>query len=288
MEKYIRVNEIDSKYVGSDCAQIMVPFDKSLSIFNENDLTFYGRGYKENKIDNSYYTQDQRKNQFPYNDIPYHWTRKSLLTKVLYVNQLFDFNKPYILIRDGILNECYVAKENNKTYIIENYFGLDEKDVTIKKYIENGKVYDFFGELINNNDGKKTYIIDSTGKHLNICFDENERKQKKYELIEFLKQKKLLDSFDENNIWYHNGEFILEDNFMLPGDNPLFMIKLDGNEMQIKYIELSNINEDITKVMSFDIPIERYNLEQISEIVKKSTKKLKEPVFSKKLRRIKK
>ena len=61
MYKYISANEIDSKYVGSDCAQVMIPFDKSLSIFSETDLTFYGRGYRENKVDNSCYIQDARK-----------------------------------------------------------------------------------------------------------------------------------------------------------------------------------------------------------------------------------
>lgn len=288
MYKYNKASEIDDKYVGSDCIQVMIPFDKALSIFSENDLTFYARGYGENKIDNSYYIQDERKKQFPYNDTPYHWTRKNLFSKVLYVNQLFDFNKPYVLINDGILSECYIAQENGKTYIIQIYFAVDDKEAIVKKYIEKERVYDFFGEMINKNDGKKTYIIDPTGKHLNICFDENERKQKMNELIEILKQEKLLESFDEHNIWYHNGEFILENNFMLPFDNPLFMIKLDGNEMQIKYIQLSSLNEDILKVMSFDIPVERYNLEQISEIVQNSTKKLREPVFSKTLGRRKK
>lgn len=285
MYKYIKTSEIDSNYVGSDCAQVMIPFDKSLSIFSEEGLTFYGRGYRENKIDNTHYIQDERKKQFPYNETPYHWTRKNLFSKVIYVNQLFDFNKPYVLINNGILSECYVAKADDKTYIIQTDFTVDKEVAIVNKYIEKEKVYDYFGELINNNDGKKTYIIDSTGKHLNICFDEKERKQKRNELIDFLKQKKMLYSSDEHNIWYHNAEFILEDNFMLPFDNPLFMIKLDDNEMQIKYIQLSSLNEEMVKIMSFNIPVERYSLEQISKIVKNSIKKLKEPVFSKTLRR---
>lgn len=285
MYKYIKASEIDNKYVGSDCAQVMISFDKSLSIFSEEGLTFYGRGYRENKIDNTHYIQDERKKQFPYNETPYHWTRKNLFSKVIYVNQLFDFNKPYVLINNGILSECYVAKADDKTYIIQTDFTVDKEVAIVNKYIEKEKVYDYFGELINNNDGKKTYIIDSTGKHLNICFDEKERKQKRNELIDFLKQKKMLYSSDEHNIWYHNAEFILEDNFMLPFDNPLFMIKLDDNEMQIKYIQLSSLNEEMVKIMSFNIPVERYSLEQISEIVKNSIKKLKEPVFSKILRR---
>lgn len=282
MYKQIKVNEIDNKFVGVDCAQLMIPFDKALSIFSEKELTFYGRGYPENKIDNTHYIQDERKKQFPYNETPYHCIRKIFSTKI-YVNQLFDFNKPYVLINNGILSEYYVTKEDDKTYIIQTYLAVDDKDDIVKKYIEKEKVYDFFGEMINKNDGKKTYIVDSTGKHLNICFDENERKQKRNELIEILKQKEILDSFDEHNIWYRNGDFILEDNFLLPFNKTLFMVKLDDNEMKVKLIQLSSLNEDIVTIMSFDIPVEIYTLEQISEIVKDSAKKLKEPVFSKTL-----
>lgn len=287
MKKGIRVSEIDNKYVGVDCAQVMIPIENSLSIFNANDLTFYGRGYQENKIDNTFYIQDERKKQFPYHDTPYHWTRKNLFSKILYVNQLFDFNKPYIIINNGILYGCSAALVTyDKTYFIETFFEVDDKDVNIKKYIEKEKVYDFFGELINIKDGKKTYIVDTTGKHLNIIFDENERKQKGNELIELLKQKKMLDKFDEHDIWYHNGEYILEDKFLLPSDSPLYVIKLDGKEIQIKFVLLSSINEDIVKVMSFDIPVERYTLEQVNKIIENSeSEKLKEPVFSKTLRR---
>ena len=39
------------------------------------------------------------------------------------------------------------------------------------------------------------------------------------------------------------------------------------------------------KVISCDIPVETYDLSQIEEIVKNNTDKLKEPSFSKKLRK---
>lgn len=285
MYNYIKASEIDSKYIGSDCVQVMIPFDKALSIFSEQDLTFYGRGYKENKIDNTHYIEDERKKQFPYNEVPYHWARKKLLSSFLYVNQLFDFNKPYVLINNGMISECYATKKDEKAYIIQKDLSIVLKDTIMKKYVEKERVYDFFGEMINKNDDKKTYIIDSTGKHLDICFDENKRKQKRNELIEFLNENKMLDGFDEHNIWYHDGEFILEDSFMLPFDNPLFVIKLDNSEIKIKFIKLSSLNEDMVKVISVDIPVERYSLEQIEYIVKSSTNKLKEPIFSRKLKR---
>lgn len=277
MYKYIEVNEIDDKYISEDCCQIMIPFDKSLSVFDEKGLTFYGRGYKENIINNSRYIEDERKKQFPYNDIPYHYTKKNLFTKILYVNQLFDFNKTYIILNNGILSQYYIIKKESKAYIIQTDFGLDVEDCIIEREVRKDNIYQFFGWLMEPAYNKKTYIVDSTGKHLNICFDENERNQKRKKLIEFLKYEKLLHSYDENNIYYQGSEYIKEDNFMLPFDNPLFVINLSNNEIQIKYIELTSINDTTAKIKSYNIPVQKYCLEQINNILNNSPKKLEEP-----------
>lgn len=276
----VNVKEIDKKYVGNDCVQIMPSFEKSLSIFGKKGLTFYGRGYQENKVDNNVYITDERKHQFPYSDVPWHWTRKHLVSKILYVNQIFDFNKPYILLRDGLFIQCYVAKHEDKTYIINSSFKPENEDEIKEEYVKKNEIYNFFKNLISANDGNLTYVLDSTGKHRDICYDDEERQQKKYKLIEFLKQKKLLDGVQGNDIWYSNSEFILEDNFILPINDHLFIVKIVGTEIKIRYVYLSSLDENMVKVTTFKIPTITYDEQQINDLIQQSKNKLREPIFS--------
>lgn len=278
----VNVNEIDKKYVGDNCVQIMPSFSKSLSIFWEKGLAFYGRFYHENKVDNSVYIADERKNQFPYNNIPWHWTRRYLMKKILYVNQIFDYNKPYILLRDGYIFQYNVVKHNDKSYIISSVFKFEKEDKIKKEYVKKNEIYKYFQNLINVDDDNLTYVLDSTGKHLNICYDDNERRTKKYELIEFLKQKKLYYDVQNNDIWYSNGDFIVEDNFILPVDKNLFVIKVVGNKIKTSGVYINSLDDNMVSVTSVDIPIKIFNEQEINKLIQQSKSKLREPIFSKK------
>ena len=43
------------------------------------------------------YLEDERRKQFPYSNIPTHFS-KIKFKKVIYTNQLLDFEKPYIIV----------------------------------------------------------------------------------------------------------------------------------------------------------------------------------------------
>ena len=68
-------------------------------IFGDNELKHFKNFlYPTNNIqkDKNSYLADNRKDSFPYSTIPECVAKVSLFKKRLFVNQIFDFNKPYI------------------------------------------------------------------------------------------------------------------------------------------------------------------------------------------------
>ena len=112
-----RIQRIDSYYVGNDCVQVMFPFRDTISIISQNGILFHykpGSSVYVNK-----YLEDERREQFPYSNIPMHYARIRG-KKYTYTNQLLDFDKPYINISDGGIEENYVVKDNNEALLVTN------------------------------------------------------------------------------------------------------------------------------------------------------------------------
>ena len=66
------------------------------------------------------YISDERKEQFPYSQTPTHNRIVRGKTKE-YINQLFDFNRVYIEIADGMIKEDYVIKDGDEALLVTKY-----------------------------------------------------------------------------------------------------------------------------------------------------------------------
>ena len=116
------VQRIQSHYVGDDCIQIMFPYQDTLTILNQDGMLYHhkpGSSVYVNK-----YLEDERRKQFPYSNIPTHFSRVKF-KKVAYTNQLLDFEKPYIRIGDGYFSESFVIKDNNQALLISSIMEPD-------------------------------------------------------------------------------------------------------------------------------------------------------------------
>ncbi len=126
-DENIIVQRIKSCFVGEDCVQVMIPYWNQCVIFNSNEIQ-----YLDNKHDSviNLYIDDERKKQFPYNNIPIHHRNK----KITLTNQIYEFDKPYLEVRFGLLVECFIVKDGNNALSLTKIFNLTEaKKMTLTK-----------------------------------------------------------------------------------------------------------------------------------------------------------
>ena len=75
-EKYEFIQRISNHYVGDDCVQVMVPHyaNDGITILNSDGITYHHKPNSNLYINK--YISDERKNGFPYSEIPTHHDRR--------------------------------------------------------------------------------------------------------------------------------------------------------------------------------------------------------------------
>ena len=116
------VQRVEGQYVGEDCLQIMIPYNKSLNLMSTDGIQFH---YAPKDFFINKYTEDERRLQFPYSNIPIHYTNNSQLGKITHVNQLLEFEKPYLLICDGVCREIYAIKNGEEALVADSIVPSD-------------------------------------------------------------------------------------------------------------------------------------------------------------------
>ena len=147
------VQRIQSHYVGDDCIQIMFPYQDTLTILNPDGMLYHhkqGSNVYVNK-----YLEDERRKQFPYSNIPTHFS-KVMFKTIAYTNQLLDFEKPYIRIGDGYYSESFVIKDNNQALLISSIMKPDN-------HVEH-MTYDELLKYVGKHDNdEQIYYVDISG-----------------------------------------------------------------------------------------------------------------------------
>lgn len=121
-EFLVRVNE---SYVNDYYLQLMLAYKKFMFLFGNNSVMYYNNQSNDDKPINKY-LNDDRKTRFPYSSIPEHIEKVSLFNKMIFVNQILDFEKAYISINDGFITKMTTFKDNegaivhNKVLCINN------------------------------------------------------------------------------------------------------------------------------------------------------------------------
>ncbi len=163
-----------SHYVADDYIQIMLAYHNYLLLFGNNDLMYF-RNFIEShpsisEGSRNVYLDDERKNNFPYSQIPEHIERVLLFRKLNFVNQILDFEKPYIRINDGFITKITAFKDGDEAIVhtkILNGKLCDEKTKTITReeletYLKTGSL-----EQLDENEYEDTSIFDMNGKLYN-------------------------------------------------------------------------------------------------------------------------
>lgn len=161
-DKSLVVQKIPKCYVGEDCIQIMFPFTESIIVCEKEAVLTeeyirccYDVNDRNGDVINKY-LEDERKNTFPYSNIPVHTSRNGF-KKVYYVNQLLNFDEDYYCIVDrelytedeggyecslGYFIHAYLIKDNDDVLLVSQYYCLDvfdkydryKKDLLKSKY----------------------------------------------------------------------------------------------------------------------------------------------------------
>lgn len=121
MKKYDEiVAKMHRHSVKDDYIQIMLAYRNYLLLFGNNDLMYFKNfiedhpSIAEGSI--NVYLEDVRRSDFPYSQIPEHIERV-LFRKMNFVNQILDFEKPYIRINDGFITKITAFKDGNEAII---------------------------------------------------------------------------------------------------------------------------------------------------------------------------
>jgi len=278
MENNIKVAKMHKRYVGQDCAQLMIPYFTTMTVFNNSEMLFHAKGI--NNIEVNRYLYDERRKQFPYHDIPTHYTKKLFQKKLVYVNQICDFDKPYLLIRSGLPQQYYVSKTSDGAIVVQQNLETTNHD---RKFFNTEEMHSFLRELITCNNGEQSYAIDMDGKFLNFVSKEER----------MLELNKFLDYLEENNIYYKYDGYTLNYGYvpdkskipstMIPMDGPIFIVKINGSEIKIKLVEVTSMDKDYSRLSVYDLPLNKFTLEQISCLTSEASKTLKEPTISRRL-----
>ena len=175
------VKRVHNEYVKYDCVQLMLGYENYAQIYGNGELMFNHYLLKDiycTEVDTAHYNideinkyvnaylSDERRTQFPFSSTPYHVEKKGLFRKINFTNQIFDYDKPYVRVSDGIITRMTAYKDGNSAIVdasvIDNE-GFITKRFTISKtdfeqYLRTGTLAGY-----DNNNYKNIRIFDRNG-----------------------------------------------------------------------------------------------------------------------------
>lgn len=163
------VEKMHSHYVADNYIQIMLAYRNYLILFGNSDLMYFKNFIESNPSiregSRNVYLEDERRNNFPYSQIPEHIERV-LFRKLNFVNQILDFEKPYIRINDGFITKITAFKDGDEAVVhtkILNGKLCDRRTKTITReeletYLKTGSL-----EQLDENEYEDTGIFDMNG-----------------------------------------------------------------------------------------------------------------------------
>lgn len=172
-------------YVNDDYIQIMLGYHDYLLLFGNTDLMYFKNFIEStpsiSEGSRNVYLEDERKSNFPYSNIPEHIERVLLFKKLNYVNQILDFEKPYIGIIDGLITKITAFKDGEDAIIqtkILNDELCNQRTKTITReefetYCKTGSL-----ECLDENEYECTHIFDMNGRLYDskVVLEKTERK----------------------------------------------------------------------------------------------------------------
>lgn len=279
------IRRVKSCYVQEDCIQYMTAYYNALTILSQEGIMYHGKENSSYYIHS--YLEDERREQFPYSNIPKHYQKANLFTKkCCCANQIFEFEKPYIRIQDGCIIENFVVKDGKEALLMHNY-------MESKEHIKH-MTHDELLKLVEKKDpNEQIYYVNLDGSirleeelyptekeiynHIQNLFQKNlkdfrEHQQKSSDAVAgYLKLHPYFLNYIEESIKHLDLSLINFDiDITLNNHATLLVIRVSGEDIMIQGIKVTFIKKDDFKVNIYDIPVNKYTLEQLkysSEII---------------------
>lgn len=276
-KNYEFIQRIESHYVGDNCIQIMISNypNSTITILNSDGMTYH---YKpSSSLFINQYLSDKRKEQFPYHQIPNHTSRVGL-RKMECINQLFDFNRVYISITNGLVREDYVIKDDDEALLATKYIFPTEKTT---KYMNRNEVI----ELLKKANGGIFSLDGGTFDDYSRLMPSEERiiEWYKEQLIKKRKEETTMHSDKELTEYFYKSldKLTIAD---VPINTTVFanliLISIENNEIQsIKATTVKFFGSNHYQVESYNLPITIYSLEHLKKLEYTNSREVSEPKF---------
>lgn len=275
------VQKIGKQYVSNDCIQVMIPYRDAMTLLNQNGILFHSKTGSNLYINE--YLHDQRRKRFPYSNIPTHYSRVGF-KKYSSVNQLLEFEKPYICVRDGFISESFAIKDNNQALLIEKVM-RGSKTTTYMTYDE---ILNFLNK---SNDNEQVYYVYIDGSMPNLDYPIFPSKEKIYTHIQMTLAKNVKDfrEYRQNFPETQMGEYLANNplflNYMeatiknldlslvdfnigIENSSNLLIVRVNNGNITIQGVIVVFVHEDDFKVDIYDIPVTKFTLEQLKYVTK--------------------
>ena len=277
------IQKIEKHYVGEDCIQATLQYRDSITILDKNGILYHhleGSHLNINK-----YISDNRRLLFPYNNIPTYYTRKGLI-KYNNTKQLFNYEEPYIEVRDWQIIENFVIKDNDTAILIKTPLS-STKTIKYMTRIELEKMF------INTTSNQELFTMRVDNGAIIPAEKVPMLYKKEEEIVEILQEglKSSITRYRQDALERKVGipyfcqmetaclekmieNITIEDipmDLALDNEN-VVIIKTDGHDIIIQKISVKFMSINNYQVTITDIPVTKYTLEQIKDIVTKLTK----------------
>lgn len=273
------VQRIASHYVGDDCIQVMAPYRNTITILNQDGIIYSHKEGSHASINK--YVEDERRKQFPYSNIPTHYSRVGLFEKINYANQLLNFEEPYIRIGDGVIIESFAVKDESEALLINKILTGDRRSI----YVTRAELEELFSNL---SIGKKyiIYLDDESidiGEFHPIASEEQIYNFVQSQITENVAEfRKYVDNNSSSTVgWYllqhplfldfveqsaqgfdlNNMKLDIE----LKGGKAI-IVKSNGNDMTMQYVGAHFVSLDNYRIDIVDIPVNKYTLDQLKHL----------------------
>lgn len=276
------VQKIEKQYVSDECIQVMIPYEDAITVLNYDGILFHSDN--ESNLYINKYLEDERRKKFPYYNIPTHYSKNFFGKKTTYVNQLFNFEQPNIIIRDGFISEAYVVKDNNNALLINSemqfnkyteYMTYDELlSFIAKDKLPNQETHYIYldGSIPSN----ETRIFPTEEKIYNHIYKLLKKNVKEFRNYQQDNPFSFVGKYLEDNPWFLNYlEHSIKDidlslvdfNICIGRESTLLVIRTnDNNNITIQGIEASFVRKNKFKVDIYNTPVSKYTLEQLKYI----------------------
>lgn len=268
------VERVHECFVKDDCVQLMFPYQKYMFLFGNNDILYY-RNILDDKVIINHYLKDKRRFSFPYSSIPLHIERFGLFNKIELVNQIFDFEKPYIKLNDGYSTVNTAFRDGNSAIVhtkIIDMKGTFERKFTLSRselhnFLKTGFLFGY-----DENEYSEIFLVSRNARLTQNQFSEEDEKRilglQRKELLHAIGCMNNSDSIKEN---LKNGVLKLDEFESFSVCSNYLLIKLKENgDIMVDKISILYLNEYEYVLTISNIPITKQTLKTIKSDCKLS------------------